>query len=335
MKIFTNTKTNPFITLVLEEMLLKDETINEDILYFYQHDNAIIIGKNQNIYQEVKLEVVEAEKIQVYRRLSGGGAVYHDLGNINFSFITDKDQHSYAKFLNPIIEFFNSLGLQAEYKGRNDILVNGAKVSGNAQIIYKNKIVHHGTILFNANLAKLSEVLIPNKLKIESKGIKSIRQRVTNILAELNNGMTDGEFIKKLIEFFENKYHTSARDVVDAYLNSPEKNATFQQLSKLRGSSEWIFGTNPAFSYENIAKTSGGILKVLANVDKNIIKNIKFEGDFLSQREVEDIEKLLTNVAYDKKEIRLILSQITNLDEYFSNISIDEILELIFGENNV
>ncbi|WP_434337191.1 lipoate--protein ligase [Mesomycoplasma conjunctivae] len=335
MKIFTNTKTNPFITLVLEEMLLKDETINEDILYFYQHDNAIIIGKNQNIYQEVKLEVVEAEKIQVYRRLSGGGAVYHDLGNINFSFITDKDQHSYAKFLNPIIEFFNSLGLQAEYKGRNDILVNGAKVSGNAQIIYKNKIVHHGTILFNANLAKLSEVLIPNKLKIESKGIKSIRQRVTNILAELNNGMTDGEFIKKLIEFFENKYHTSARDVVDAYLNSPEKNTTFQQLSKLRGSSEWIFGTNPAFSYENIAKTSGGILKVLANVDKNIIKNIKFEGDFLSQREVEDIEKLLTNVAYDKKEIRSIFSQITNLDEYFSNISIDEILELIFGENNV
>ncbi|CNS06059.1 lipoate-protein ligase A [Salmonella enterica subsp. enterica serovar Typhimurium str. DT104] len=236
MKIYTTKNTSPFYTLVCEEIILKDEENQEDILYFYQHKNAIIIGKNQNIYEEIKLEEVEEENIEIYRRLSGGGAVYHDLGNINFSFISQKQNHNYQKFLSPIIEFFRSLGLKAEFKGRNDLIVNGAKVSGNAQIIFKNKIVHHGTILFNANLAKLAQVLKPSRLKIESKGIKSVRQRVTNILYEMEEQIDDNEFIYRLISFFEKKYQTKSVDVeshFDIGISNTEK---FKEISQLRQS---------------------------------------------------------------------------------------------------
>lgn len=311
--------------------MLKDDKNQEDILYFYQHDNAIIIGKNQNIYEEIKLEEVEKEKIEVYRRLSGGGAVYHDLGNINFSFITKKGNHSYQKFLTPVIEFFETLGLKAEFKGRNDLIVNGGKVSGNAQIIYKDRIVHHGTILFNANLTKLGQVLKPNKLKIESKGIKSIRQRVTNILHEIDEQMKNSEFIFQLISFFEKKYDSKAIDIEKYFSNGISENLEFQKLAKLRKSKDWIYGTNPHFTYENMNKTSAGILKVLANVEKNLIVKIKFEGDFLSQRQVEEIELLLENKEFNPQIIAEELRKIHDLEEYFGAIPISEILSTIFG----
>ncbi|MXR34204.1 lipoyltransferase [Mycoplasma hyopneumoniae] len=331
MKIYTTKNTSPFYTLVCEEIILKDEENQEDILYFYQHKNAIIIGKNQNIYEEIKLEEVEEENIEIYRRLSGGGAVYHDLGNINFSFISQKQNHNYQKFLSPIIEFFRSLGLKAEFKGRNDLIVNGAKVSGNAQIIFKDKIVHHGTILFNANLAKLAQVLKPSRLKIESKGIKSVRQRVTNILYEMEEQIDDNEFIYRLISFFEKKYQTKSVDVeshFDIGISNTEK---FKEISQLRQSKNWIFGTNPFFSYENIKRTSGGILKVLANIEKNIIIKIKFEGDFLSQRPIEEIEEILENKEFDRDSLERELEKIHNLNEYFGQILPYEILDTIFG----
>ncbi|WP_341488212.1 lipoate--protein ligase [Mesomycoplasma ovipneumoniae] len=331
MKIYTTKKTSPFYTLVCEELILKDDQNQEDILYFYQHNNAIIIGKNQNIYEEIKLDEVEKQRIEIYRRLSGGGAVYHDLGNINFSFITKKQNHSYQKFLTPIIEFFKSFGLDAEFKGRNDLIVNGAKVSGNAQIIYKDRIVHHGTILFNANLAKLGQVLKPNRLKIESKGIKSIRQRVTNILHEIEEQMEDSEFISRLIRFFENKYQTKAQDVETYFQDEMTFQKDFQEVQTLRQSREWVFGSNPYFSYENIARTSGGTLRVLANIEKNHIVKIKFEGDFLSQRSVEDIQEILENKEFTRSIIESQLLQITNLDEYFGAIPLNEILDTIFG----
>lgn len=331
MKIYTTENTSPFYTLVCEEIILKDEQNFDDILYFYQHKNAIIIGKNQNIYEEIKIDEIEKENIEVYRRLSGGGAVYHDLGNINFSFITKKQNHSYQKFLSPIIEFFKSLGLKAEFKGRNDLIVNGAKVSGNAQIIHKDKIVHHGTILFNANLAKLGQVLRPNRLKIESKGIKSIRQRVTNILHEMEEPIDDSEFIFKLISFFEKKYETKAVDVENYFENGISNHKNFQEISQLRKSKNWVFGTNPFFSYENAKRTSAGILKVLANIEKNLIVKIKFEGDFLSQRSIEEIENILENKEFNRDILEIELLNIHNLEEYFGSIPLNEILDTIFG----
>ncbi|AJC49883.1 lipoate--protein ligase [Mesomycoplasma flocculare] len=331
MKIYTTKNKSPFYTLVCEEIILKDEQNHDDILYLYQHKNAIIIGRNQNIYEEIKLEEVKKENIEIYRRLSGGGAVYHDLGNINFSFITGKQNHSYQKFLEPIIEFFRLLGLKAEFKGRNDLIVNGAKVSGNAQIIYKDKIVHHGTILFNANLAKLAQVLKPNKLKIESKGIKSVRQRVTNILHEMEEQIDDNEFIFRLISFFEKKYKTKSDDVENYFENGISNQENFHQISEFRKSKNWVFGTNPFFSYENTKRTSAGILKVLANIEKNLITKIKFEGDFLSKRSIEEIQVILESKEFSRNSLEKELGNIDNLEEYFGLIPLNEILDTIFG----
>ncbi|UVD81452.1 lipoate--protein ligase [Mycoplasma iguanae] len=323
MKIYLSKTHTPYFNLVLEEIILKDPDLDEDVIMLYQHSNAVIIGRNQNTHQEVKIDAVKRDNVEIARRLSGGGAVYHDLGNINFSFITNKNDHGYEKFLGPIIEFLKTLGLDARFKGRNDLEVNGAKVSGNAQYIYKNRMFHHGTILFNANLAKLGEYLVPSKLKIVSKGIESIRQRVTNIIDELETKITSEEFLNKLVDFLIQKYNAQYLEIKDDYLKQ------IPIIAELRQSEAWIYGSNPPFNFSNIAKFDKGILQVKVEVEKNVIKNINFEGDFLSRKDTSEIVDLFIGVAYDKDKISSILDKI-NLDDYFGGIDKEEILKLLF-----
>ncbi|VEU59626.1 lipoate--protein ligase [Mesomycoplasma neurolyticum] len=328
MKIFVSKKYSPFFNLTIEEAIAKDEELQDDIIFFYQHDNAVIIGQNQNVHKEVKLDVLKNENIELYRRLSGGGAVYHDLGNLNFSFITKKDNSSYEKFLSPILEFLKSLNLDAKFKGRNDLVVNDAKFSGNAQFMHKNKIVHHGTILFNADLTKLSKVLNPSKLKMKSKGIESARQRVTNLLNEMHNKISFEEFFTKMLTFFKLKYNAEISDIPEKYLTKAE------EFKKIRISDEWLYGKNPEFSFFNEAKTDGGILQISANIIKNKISEILFEGDFLSKKNLNEIRKRFVNVEYNKEVLTNLLNQIENLEDYFGNIKIEEIIRIMFGEES-
>lgn len=327
MKIFKINETSPYVTLSLENLIMNDEDIKGDILILYQHNNAIIIGNNQNAYEEINREYVKEKNIELARRLSGGGAVYHDLGNINFSFITDYNKKSgYERFLKPIIDYLKSLGLNAEFHGRNDVLVNGAKISGNAQYINnKNRIVSHGTLLFNVNLSVLSKALNPSKIKYESKGIQSVRKRVTNILEELPVKITAEEFINKLIDFFIKNYDSSLEEI-------PYKKYE-KELSELKNkfsSEEWIYNKSANFSFSNTEKFQGGILSVKANVENGKIINLVFEGDFLSKRDIKEIEKLFDNITLSEKEITKILDSI-NLEEYFGTIKKEEILKLILG----
>ncbi|UWD34195.1 lipoate--protein ligase [Mesomycoplasma molare] len=325
MKIYISKNYSPFFNLVLEEIMAKDENNNEDIIFIYQHSNAIIIGRNQNAFKEVKLDILKEEKIELYRRLSGGGAVFHDLGNINFSFITKKDEMGYQKFLKPVLEFLKTLNLNAEFKGRNDLMINGAKFSGNAQFIHKDKIVHHGTMLFDANLSKLAKVLNPSKLKIQSKGIESIRQRVTNLINELETKITVDEFINKFAIFLEQKYDAKILEIPNQYINEIEKLAT------LRSSEDWIFGKNPEFSIFNEEKTAGGILQISSEIKENKIQNIKFEGDFLSKLNTGEISNLLIGHNFNKESVEYVLQSIKNINDYFGNITIEEILKVMFG----
>ncbi|EFF41346.1 lipoate--protein ligase [Mycoplasmopsis alligatoris] len=328
MKIFVSNNTSPYINLSIEELLVKDESITDNILYIYQHKNAIIIGKNQNAHEEINKDFVEQNKIEVSRRLSGGGAVYHDLGNINFSFISKNvNGGDYLAFLTPIIDFLNSLGLNAQFHGRNDLLCNGAKISGNAQYIYKNKIVSHGTLLFDVDLTKLSKALNPSKLKIESKGIQSIRSRVTNIAKELNYSMDVKTFIESLVDFFVKKYQAHNEEIPFSKYQKE-----LDELQKLRSSESWIFDKQAKFSAQNIAKFPGGILNVKFNVENSVIKNIKFEGDFLSKLDVSQIENKLSGVKFSKAEVKKTILEF-ELEKYFGTLTIEEILSLIFGQN--
>ena len=176
--------TDPRMNLAIEEYILRHLDINQTYLLFYINEPSIIIGKNQNTLEEINTDFVEKNGIHVVRRLSGGGAVYHDLGNLNFSFITKDDGesfHNFKKFTEPVIRALRSMGVPAELSGRNDILVQGRKISGNAQFATKGRMFSHGTLMFDSNIDNVVAALNVKKDKIESKGIKSIRSRVANI----------------------------------------------------------------------------------------------------------------------------------------------------------
>lgn len=326
MKIFVIKSQSPYETLAYENIIMNDEDIKDDVLIFYQHKNAIVIGNNQNAYEEINKEYVKEHDIKLARRMSGGGAVYHDLGNINFSFISDKsDNNSYIKFLTPIIAFLNSLGIQAEFHGRNDILANGFKISGNAQYIHKNRIVSHGTLLFNVDMSYLSKALNPNKIKFESKGIQSVRARVSNIIDLLKDKMSVDEFKEKLVKFFVEKYDAKLCEIPF------EKYKT--QLENLRNkfsSEEWIYDKNATFSYTNIEKFAGGLIIVKGNIEKGKIINICFEGDFLSKKDPREIFALFDNINYNEAAIMKVLNSI-DYENYFGSITKEELCKLILG----
>lgn len=327
MKIFRIKEISPYVTLALENIIMHDHDLKGDVLLIYQHDNAIIIGNNQNAYEEINRSFVKENNIKLARRMSGGGAVYHDLGNINFSFITDYDKKGgYERFLTPIIAFLKSLGLDAQFKGRNDVVVNGCKISGNAQYISNNRIVSHGTLLFDVDLTKLSKALNPARIKYESKGIQSVRSRVVNIYDELLNKMTAEEFISRLINYFVKNFKGEFIDI--DYAKYQEQLNSLQQKF---ASEEWIYNKAATFKYKNGAKFTGGILVVKGNIEKGTIKQLVFEGDFLSKKDIHEIEPLFSNVALNEQSILEVLNQIKNLNEYFGTVTKEEIVSLLIG----
>ena len=195
--------TDPQINLAIEEYVLKNLGTDDSYLLFYINEPSIIIGKNQNTIEEINTEYVESNNIKVVRRLSGGGAVYHDLGNLNFSFITKDDGdsfHNFRKFTEPVVEALKKMGVQAELSGRNDLEVEGRKISGNAQFSTKGKMFSHGTLLFNSEMEHVASALKVRKDKIESKGIKSVRSRVANISEFLSEPMTIEEFRTEILK---------------------------------------------------------------------------------------------------------------------------------------
>ncbi|BAP00770.1 lipoate-protein ligase A [Mycoplasmopsis californica HAZ160_1] len=326
MQIYRIKETSPYITLPIENLILNDPEMTGDILILYQHDNAIIIGNNQNAHEEINRQYVLDHNIKLARRKSGGGAVYHDMGNINFSFITDYNkQGGYERFLAPIIGFLRSLGLNAEFHGRNDVHVNGCKISGNAQYLSKNRIVSHGTILYNVDLTKLSSALNPARIKYESKGIQSVRARVTNVYQELKEKMPVEKFITKLINYFIQHNNGELKEVpYEKYKIQLEK--MMNEVS----SEDWIFNKGATFTFRSGDKFKGGIVHVKGNIEKGIINDLRFEGDFLSKKDVREIEPLFNNLPLTENSLRQVFNSIDFI-EYFGTVTQDEIIKLILG----
>ena len=195
MKYIETYSTNPYYNLALEQYIFENRT-DDDYLMLWQNDNTIVIGRNQNTYAEINADAVARYKVNVVRRGTGGGAVYHDLGNLNYSFITreaDAEKIAFEKFVHPIIEALRKLGLNAETSGRNDIIINGCKVSGVAQRYYQGRVLHHGTLLYNENLDMANEVLHVDPDKIKAKGVKSVRSRIGNIRELLSIALIKNE----------------------------------------------------------------------------------------------------------------------------------------------
>ncbi|WP_029097819.1 lipoate--protein ligase [Brevibacillus thermoruber] len=319
--------TDPRINLAIEEYALKHLPANEDYLLFYINEPSIIIGKNQNTIEEINVDYVNEHRIHVVRRLSGGGAVYHDLGNLNFSFITNDDGesfHNFRKFTDPVVRALRQMGVDAELTGRNDIQVGERKISGNAQYAAKGRMFSHGTLLFDSDLERVVSALNVNPQKIQSKGIKSIRSRVANITEFLPRTMTIEEFKQALLAFiFDGK-------PVEEYPLTDEDWANIHELSRSRYQSwEWNYGKSPKSNFRQSRRFDIGTVEVRLEIEKGRIKEAKIYGDFFGMRDVSEIEAMLRGVPYDKQAVADVLARI-DIEPFFGKWSREELLSLFF-----
>lgn len=320
--------TDPRINLAIEEYALKNLDINESYLLFYINEPSIIIGKNQNTIEEINTEYVESNGIHVVRRLSGGGAVYHDLGNLNFSFITKDDGesfHNFRKFTEPVVEALRKMGVNAELSGRNDLLAEGRKISGNAQFSTRGRMFSHGTLLFNSEIDSVVSALKVKKDKIESKGIKSIRSRVANILEFLQESMSIEEFRLHLL-----KNIFSEVEEIPEYVLTEEDWTKIHELSRERYQNwDWNYGKSPKFNLQHSHRFPVGQIDVRLEVNKGTIENCKIYGDFFGVGDVSEIQTLLIGQKYEKSTLETALQQV-NIQHYFGNISNEDFINLIY-----
>ncbi|WP_077211122.1 lipoate--protein ligase [Bacillus dakarensis] len=320
--------TDPSINLAIEEHAVKNLDINENYLLFYINGPSIIIGKNQNTIEEINTEYVEDNNIKVVRRLSGGGAVYHDLGNLNYSFITKDDGdsfHNFKKFTEPVIKTLKQLGVEAELSGRNDIVVEGRKISGNAQFSTKGRMFSHGTLMLDSEIENVVSALKVKKDKIESKGIKSIRSRVANISEFLKEKISIEDFRMILLEgIFGGKEHIQENVLTEDDWDS------IHRISKERYQNwDWNYGKSPKFNYQNSHRFPVGQIDVRLEVNKGVIENCKIFGDFFGVGDVADLEQKLVGIRYEKGEIDRIVEGI-DIKHYFGNITKEDFANLLY-----
>ncbi|MDR4887146.1 lipoate--protein ligase [Fredinandcohnia sp. QZ13] len=319
---------DPQINLAIEEYALKNLDINETYLLFYINAPSIIIGKNQNTIEEINTQYVEENGIKVVRRLSGGGAVYHDLGNLNFSFITKDDGesfHNYKKFTEPVIEALHKLGVNAQLSGRNDIEVEGRKISGNAQFSTRGRMFSHGTLMFDSEIDHVVSALKVKKDKIESKGIKSVRSRVANISEFLTEKITIEEFRQMLLQYIFN-----TEGEIPEYKLTEKDWEKIHEISKERYQNwDWNYGKSPKFNYQHTHRFPVGSIDVRLEVQKGTIENCKIYGDFFGVGDVEEIEKRLIGTKYEKAELEKALEGI-DIQHYFGKITKDDFINLIY-----
>jgi lipoate-protein ligase A len=325
MLIISNQNINTAFNLAAEEYMLKN--FKEEIFMLWQGKSSILIGKNQNSLAEVNIDYVNKHNIPVVRRITGGGTVFCDLGNINFTFITNDDKSfvDFRRFTKPIIEVLRSLGVEAEFSGRNDLIIKGKKFSGNAQYKYKSRLLHHGTLLFSSDVRNLSMALNPKQIKYESKGIKSVKSRITNISAHIQKKIDIMEF-KKLIY-----KHIESTDYKSRYYDFTEKD--IKEINRLVNEKyntwEWNFGNSPKYSFVNQKKFSGGIVEINFEVKKGKITAIKIYGDFFGKLDIKDIENALIDIEHEPNKIRDVLENF-NFNDYFYGITVDQFIEVLF-----
>lgn len=320
-----NKSLDPFYNLALEEYLVKNS--QEEIFMLWQNDNTIVIGRNQNTLSEINYDYVKENNIHVVRRMSGGGAVFHDIGNINFTFIlnSESDFSNYAKFTQPIIDFLKTLGADASLSGRNDLVIGDSKISGNAQYMYKNRILHHGTLLYNAEENKLTASLKVSEDKIKSKGIKSIKSRITNICNHIDIPLTAQDFINNLKNFM------LAQGYISGEYDLENDRA---QVEKLRNEKyatwDWNFGYSPKYSFNKKKRFPFGGVEICMNVKSNgIIEDIKFFGDFFSKCDIHELETLISGHKHEYEELKGLLNTVS-VSDYISGITENDLLNILF-----
>ncbi|MVP00428.1 lipoate--protein ligase [Paenibacillus lutrae] len=320
--------TKPQINLAIEEYALKYLPEDETYLLFYINEPSIIIGKNQNTVEEINAEYVEDHGIHVVRRLSGGGAVYHDLGNLNFSFITKDDGesfHNFSKFTEPVVQALKKLGVDAQLSGRNDIQVGERKISGNAMFATRGRLFSHGTLLFDSEIEHVVSALKVKPDKIQSKGIKSIRSRVANITEFLDQPITIEEF---RVELLQNIFGM-ALDEIPQYQLTEKDWDNIRELSAERYANwDWNYGKSPKSEISNSKRFPVGNIDIRMSIEEGCIRLFKIYGDFFGVKDVAEIEELLLGVKYETESVSKALQEV-DLTSFFGAVERKDFIRLI------
>lgn len=300
---------------------------SEPVFMLWQNKDAVIVGRNQNTLEEIDTEKVRAQGVHVVRRITGGGAVFHDMGNVNYTFIYPEAQGDYLnfrKFAQPIVDFLATLGVTAEFSGRNDLLIDGRKFSGNAQYSHNGTVLHHGTLMFSSDLDRVSGILTVNEEKIRSKAIKSVKSHVTTIREHMNVPMTVEQFKSQLGDYVCRM--TGAE-------NYTPTEADLEQIAKLRREKydtwEWNYGYSPKYSFFKRTYTTAGTVEVHLDIREGVICAATVYGDFFALCPIKDFEQQLIGVKHSREELNGEFSRM-RINDYFAGIQQQTLADCFF-----
>lgn len=316
----THDITDAKFNIASEEYLLRQK--QDYYIYIWVNAPAVIIGVNQNAIEEVNLDYTNSHGINVVRRITGGGAVYHDKGNICYTVIApyDSEQDNYRKFTDPVIKYLNSLGVNATFSGRNDITIDSKKISGNAQTVFNDRIMHHGTLLFDTDGEVLSRALKPNKLKMQSKGIKSIRARVTNIRECLPNDLTANEFKDGLCKEL-------SKDCLHYQFTQEDLDAINQLITQKYNTYEWNIGKSPKGNNLFEKKFDFGVISINFDTEQGVMQNVNIHGDFFTKKDLNELAQKLNGTRFERNAV---LKKLSDIDEYIVGANAEQIVNAFF-----
>lgn len=325
MRYLRNTSTDPHYNMAFDEFCLESLPLEEPVFYLWQNRPSVIIGLNQNAYGEVNLEYLKEHGITLARRVTGGGAVYHDLQNLNYTIVGKSSdlERDYPRYTTYIAEALRSLGVKAEVSGRNDILIEGRKVSGYAKRVWKDRLMVHGTLMWDVDLEELTQALSVDGSKLSSAGIASVRSKVTNLREHLPHLASVGE-LKSCLEDILSRNHQDAE-----YTLTEAQKASVEELAKIRFSTwDWNYGHSLEASFSRKKKFSCGTIEVLVAVNHGTISRISFGGDYLGNRPSEELAKMLEGCRYDRESILHSLAE-KPVEDYFDRLSAVELADLV------
>ena len=326
MRYIKNPSTNPYYNMAFDEYCLESLSIDEPVFYLWQNRPAVIVGFNQEVNTEVNLDYLKENGIDLVRRVTGGGAVYHDLENLNYTIVGRSEdlERDYPEYASLLAKALQTLGVPATLSGRNDILVEGRKVSGFAKRVCKNRLMVHGTLMYNVDVDVLTHVLNPSTTKLQSKGIASVRSRVANLCDYLPEIPDIQTFSQRLEEILSNNYTDTEYQLTETDL------ANIQRLTDKKFATwEWNYGRSPKATLVHSARLACGTVEIHLTLAENRIASCRFGGDFLGNLPASDVEKALTCIPYEINEIRKCLSKI-EINRYFDRVLVDDLLEMMF-----